>query len=606
MQSEVVVTDQSSIRIGGASGYWGESDMALPQFLNSEPLDYIVFDYLAEITMSILARAREADPSLGYATDFVDAVLAPHLVQIADQGVRIISNAGGVNPEACAAAIRKHIADKNLSLKVAVILGDDLLPQINALAEQAPREMFSEEPFPEAAKVASINAYLGAFPIAKALRDGADIVITGRCVDSAVTLGACIHAFGWQAEDLDRLAGGSLAGHLIECGPQATGGNFTDWEQVADTMAGVGYPIATVYRDGSCEISKPEGTGGLVSIGTVAEQLVYEIGDPSAYFLPDVVCDFTQVELREIAENRVLVKGAKGRGVPSHYKVSMTWADGWRMGMIWFYVGGKARQRAQSFAENALERARRKLKAAGASGFEEELIEIVGDGSHFGNHSLESNSREVALKIAAKHQDKRALMLLLKEITGAGLAAPAGLAGFAGTRPKPSPVIRLFSFLISRSEVSISIDDGAKRMCFSDQSISSDVALYPTLAHPLPALSDASQACVEVPLERLAWGRSGDKGNKANIGVIARKEAYLPWIASSLSEEVVRERFAHFLDSDSVSRYYMPGLNAFNFLLDEALGGGGVASLRNDPQGKSYAQILLQTPVRIPAALLEE
>jgi hypothetical protein len=580
--------------------------MALPQFLNSEPLDYIVFDYLAEITMSILARAREADPSLGYATDFVDAVLAPNLVQISDQGVRIISNAGGVNPEACAAAIRKHIADKNLSLKVAVILGDDLLPQRNRLAEQAPREMFSEEPFPDASKVASVNAYLGAFPIAKALAEGADIVITGRCVDSAVTLGACIHAFGWQDNELDKLAGGSLAGHLIECGPQATGGNFTDWEQVADTMADVGYPIATVYSDGSCEISKPEGTGGLVSVGTVAEQLVYEIGDPSAYYLPDVVCDFTQVELREIGENRVLVTGAKGRGVPSHYKVSMTWADGWRLGMIWFYVGGKARERARSFAENALERARRKLKSAGALGFGEELVEIVGDGSHFGSDSLESNSREVALKIAAKHQDKRALMLLLKEITGAGLAAPAGLAGFAGTRPKPSPVIRLFSFLISRSDVSISIDNGVDRISFCDPSASTEPSVYPTLVHPLPAVADVSTDFVEVPLERLAWGRSGDKGNKANIGVIARKRAYLPWIARALTVDVVCERFGHFLDSDSVSRYFMPGLNAFNFLLDEALGGGGVASLRNDPQGKSYAQILLQTPVLIPAALLEE
>jgi len=600
------MTNQPSIRIGGASGYWGESDMALPQFLNDKSLDYIVFDYLAEITMSILARAREADSSLGYATDFVDAVLAPNLVQIAGQGVRIISNAGGVNPEACAEAIRKHIADKKLSLKVAVILGDDLLPQLGSLAEQAPVEMFSQEPFPDASKIASVNAYLGAFPIAKALDEGADIVITGRCVDSAVTLGACIHAFGWQENELDKLAGGSLAGHLIECGPQATGGNFTDWEHVADTLDDVGYPIATVYDDGSCEITKPEGTGGLVSRGTVAEQLVYEIGDPSAYYLPDVVCDFTQVELHEIGENRVLVTGAKGRGVPSHYKVSMTWADGWRLGMIWFYVGGKASERAQSFAANALERARRKLTAAGAPGFGEELVEIVGDGSHFGRYSQESHSREVALKIAAKHQDKRALMLLLKEITGAGLAAPAGLAGFAGTRPKPSPVIRLFSFLISRSNVSISIGDGIERVSFSDPINSPEPAAYPTLVHPLPAMVDVSAESVEVPLERLAWGRSGDKGNKANIGIIARQEAYVPWVARALTEEVVRERFAHFLNSASVSRYFMPGLNAFNFLLDEALGGGGVASLRNDPQGKSYAQILLQTPVRIPAVLLEE
>lgn len=211
-----------SVRIGGASGYWGESDMALPQFLREGDLDYIVFDYLAEITMSIMARARSVDESLGYATDFVQAVMAPHLAQIAQQGVKILSNAGGVNPLACAQALRDIIDSQGLELKVAVVLGDDLIHQKDELAALGVTEMFSREPFPSVEKIASINAYLGAFPIAEALSQGADIVITGRCVDSAVTLGACIHEFGWTVSDLDCLAGASLAGHLIECGPQAT------------------------------------------------------------------------------------------------------------------------------------------------------------------------------------------------------------------------------------------------------------------------------------------------------------------------------------------------------------------------------------------------
>ena len=593
-----------SIRIGGASGYWGESDMALPQFLRQGDLDYIVFDYLAEITMSIMARARSTDESLGYATDFVQAVMVPNLAQIAEQGVKILSNAGGVNPLACAQALRDAITAAGLELKVAVVLGDDLINQTGELAALGPAEMFSGEAFPPVEKIASINAYLGAFPIAEALGKGADIVITGRCVDSAVTLGACIHEFGWMASDLDCLAGASLAGHLIECGPQATGGNFTDWHDIAESLVDVGYPIATVFADGSCEISKPKDTGGLVSVGTVCEQLLYEIGDPGAYHLPDVICDFTQVTVTELEPGRVRVEGAKGAGVPEQLKVSMTWADGWRLGGIWFYVGASASQRARSFGESAVARARAKLVAMKAPDFDEVLIEVVGDGSHFGAYSLESDTREVAVKVAAKHQDKRALMLLLKELSGVGLAAPAGLAGFAGTRPKPSPVIRLFSFLHNRDSVAIELDNGIQRHAFADSGSSVSTSSY-SVEPEVPAV-DSDVATVQVPLERLAWGRSGDKGNKANIGVIARKPEYLPWIAATLTEACVRERLAHFMGSGAVARYYLPGISALNFLIDDVLGGGGVASLRNDPQGKTYAQILLQTPVNIPAGLLED
>lgn len=593
-----------SVRIGGASGYWGESDMALPQFLREGDLDYIVFDYLAEITMSIMARARSTDESLGYATDFVHAVMAPHLAQIAEQGVKIVSNAGGVNPLACAQALRDIIDSQGLELKVAVVLGDDLIREKGELAALGVTEMFSGEPFPPVEKIASINTYLGAFPIAEALDQGADIVITGRCVDSAVTLGACIHEFGWTASDLDCLAGASLAGHLIECGPQATGGNFTDWHAVADSLVDVGYPIATVFADGSCDISKPKDTGGLVSVGTVCEQLLYEIGDPGAYYLPDVICDFTQVTVTQLEAERVRVEGAKGAGVPEQLKVSMTWSDGWRLGGIWFYVGTNASQRARSFGESAVARARAKLTAMKAPDFDEVLIEVVGDGSHFGAYSLESETREVAIKVAAKHQDKRALMLLLKELSGVGLAAPAGLAGFAGTRPKPSPVIRLFSFLRDRDAVRVELDNGIERHAFVDGPFAVGT-LQQGCVPSVPAV-DSDIATVDVPLERLAWGRSGDKGNKANVGVIARKPEYLPWIAASLTEACVSERLAHFMGSGAVARYYLPGISALNFLIDDVLGGGGVASLRNDPQGKTYAQILLQTPVNIPAGLLED
>ncbi|RZO79496.1 MAG: DUF1446 domain-containing protein [Halieaceae bacterium] len=600
------------IRIGGATGYWGEADLALPQFLAEGDLDFIVFDYLAEITMSIMARAKAADPEKGYATDFVSAIVAPHLAAIAESGVKLISNAGGVNPEACGRAIRQLIEDAGLPLKVAVITGDDLMPKLDQVLNSEPAEMFTGEPTPPRDAIASANAYLGAFPVAEALNQGADIVVTGRCVDSAVTLGACIHRFGWRRNDLDLLAAGSLAGHLIECGPQATGGNYTDWQEVADTLHEVGYPIAEIAADGGVVMTKPQGTGGCVTIGTVGEQLLYEIGDPAAYYLPDVICDFTQVALEQVDQDRVSVAGARGRGVPAQYKTSMTWADGWRAGMIGFYVGARAAQKARIFADEAIQRARRKLSKMGAPDYVDVCVEVVGDESHWGEAARYVRSREVAVKVACRHADRRATDLLMRELTGVGLGAPAGFCAFAGTRPKSSPVIRLFSILADRDLVDIRIHTADQSQSFSDSVESMEtptdavVESIDTESVDTEPLADESAEQIEVPLERLAWARSGDKGDKANIGVMARKREYFPWIAAALTESYVASRFAHFMASPEMDRYALPGLPALNFVLHHALGGGGVASLRNDPQAKGYAQILLDTPVSIPAQLLED
>ncbi len=605
------------IRIGGATGYWGEADLALPQFLAEERMDFIVFDYLAEITMSIMARAKASDPEKGYATDFVTAIVAPHLQRIAESGVKLISNAGGVNPEACGRAIRQLIDDAGLSLKVAVITGDDLMPKVDQLLAAKSQEMFTGEAPPPPEAIASANAYLGAFPIAEALDQGADIVVTGRCVDSAVTLGACIHRFGWQRSDLDSLAAGSLAGHLIECGPQVTGGNYTDWEEVADSLHEVGYPIAEISADGSVVITKPAGTGGCVTRGSVGEQLLYEIGDPGDYRLPDVICDFTRVTLEEIDTDRVLVRGARGAGVPSHYKASVTWADGWRAGMICFYVGAKAAEKARIFADEAIQRARRKLTAMGAPDYVDVSVEIVGDESHWGDAARYVRSREVAVKIACRHQDRRATDLLMREISGAALGAPPGFCSFAGTRPKSSPVIRLFSILVDRDlpEICIHVegqvrpfDDAAAVGIASadDAGISSANGTPSDRSHEASVTAnDNGVELIEVPLERLAWARSGDKGDKANIGVMARKAEYLPWISAVLTSPYVASRFAHFMASPAIDRFELPGLPALNFVLHNVLAGGGVASLRNDPQAKGYAQILLDTPVAIPASLME-
>ncbi len=594
------------VRIGGASGFWGDAARATPQLLNSDGLDYIVYDYLAEITMSIMARARAQDETRGYALDFVTAAMKPNLATIAARGIKVISNAGGVNPLACAEALRGLIAEQGLDLTVACVVGDDLMAAAEQFEAAGTAEMFSGEAFPPASRLQSINAYLGAFPIARALGLGADIVVTGRCVDSAVTLGACIHAFGWGRDDLDQLAMGSLAGHILECGPQATGGNFTDWEQVPG-MANMGYPIAEISPDGSFVCTKPANTGGLVNVGTVSEQMLYEIGDPQAYMLPDVICDFSTATLSQVGDNRVRVAGATGRPAPDTYKVSATYADQFRGGTYMTFYGIDADRKARALGEAVFEASRNVFRAAGLADFSETSIELIGAESQYGSFAETSGSREVAMKIAAKHPDAAGIGVLLKEAVGLGLATPPGLSGFAGGRPKPSPVVRLFSFTVPRDSVNVRILlNGDETAC--DEAYGQPPDPASITRPPAPAKATA-EPDTTVPLVALAWGRSGDKGNKANIGIIARDPAYLPYIYQTLTEEMVGERFAHFLEDTGpgkVERFLLPGSNAINFLLHEVLGGGGVASIRNDPQAKGYAQLLLSCPIPVPTAIAEK
>jgi len=593
------------LRIGGASGFWGDAARATPQLLNSDGLDYIVYDYLAEITMSIMARARAKDETKGYALDFVSAAMKPNLGLIAERGIKVVSNAGGVNPLACVKALRAVISEQGLDLRVACVVGDDLLDSKERLQAAGVSEMFSGESFPPLDKLQSINAYLGAFPIARALELGADIVVTGRCVDSAVTLGACIHAFGWSRDDVDQLAMGSLAGHILECGPQATGGNFTDWEQVPG-MVDMGYPIAEISSDGSFVCTKPDNTGGLVNVGTVSEQMLYEIGDPQAYMLPDVVCDFSTAKIEQVGENRVLVSGATGRPAPDTYKVSATYADQFRGGTYMTFYGIDAHKKARALGEAVFAAAGNAFKAFGMPGFSETSIELLGTESHYGQFSEVDGSREVVMKIAAKHPDMMGIGIMLKEAVGLGLATPPGLSGFAGSRPSPSPVVRLFSCVIPKAQVQVQILLGEETIACDE--VHGEALDINSIPRPATPAAESSEDMVAVPLIALAWGRSGDKGNKANIGIIARDAQYLPYICNTLTEQLVTERFAHFLnntDAGNVERFTLPGSNAINFLLHDVLGGGGVASIRNDAQGKGYAQLLLSCLVPVPAAIAE-
>ena len=587
-----------TLRIGCASGFWGDTEFSAAQLVEHGEIDVLVFDYLAEITMSLLIRAKAKDPKQGYAPDFV-ATIKPLMKQLKSRGIRVVANAGGVNPSACREALAAAAADEGVELKIAAVQGDDLMPQIDSLKSAGVKEMFSGAAFP--AKVMSANAYLGAFPIAAALAAGADIVVTGRCVDSAVALGPLIARFGWTADDLDRLAQGSLAGHLIECGTQTTGGNYTDWASVPgwDDM---GFPIAECRADGSFVITKPPGTGGLVCPSTVGEQMLYEIGDPRAYVLPDVVCDFTGVTLTQAGPDRVEVRGARGRPPTDHAKVSITYADGFRA-MSLFMIGGiDAGAKARRTGAAMLARMRRKFAERGWADFTETSVEAIGAEDTYGPHAMVS-AREVMLKVGVRHPVKDALELFSREVAPMALMSAPAITGFTGGRPKVQPVVRLFSCLVPKSQLTVSIDLGERKLpAPASAGVALDAASLPRVGGPLPAADAYARGSRTVPLVQLAWGRSGDKGDSANIGIIARRPEFLPYIRAAITEEAVARWFAHLVHGE-VRRYDLPGIHALNFTLQEALGGGGIASVRMDPQGKAYAQMLLDHPVTIPADL---
>lgn len=620
------------IRIGGASGFWGDTAAAVPQLLSVDDLDFLVFDYLAEVTLSIMASQKAKSAQAGYASDFVSITLKQHLQTILDRGIRVISNAGGLNPAACVEAISALAEEQGLKVKIAWVLGDDLMQSEASFRASNRIEMYSGSSFPE--RALSINAYLGAEPIACALDAGAQIVITGRCVDSAVTLGAMMHAFGWhrsvQAKPtkamLDRYAQGTLAGHLIECGAQCTGGLFTDWQTVPD-WENIGFPVVQAYADGRFEIFKPEGTGGLISPATVAEQLLYEIGNPAAYVVPDVVCDWTNVSIRASGLDRVLVEGAVGEEAPTQYKVSLTAVDGWKNQALLVIGGEQAQAKAQRTAEALLARTSKMLQQLGLPAYSETHVEIVGSESMYGNASKAMQAREVVLKMAVKSVSKASLELFAREFAPAATSMAPGTTGFGQGRPSPSPVIRLFSFLEDKSKVPVRVMlDGRCVAAWNTDDIEANVALQVDRREqvryqsPQDAMLEAgvdarltataAKAWMDphwpkISLIDIAHGRSGDKGNIANIGLIARRPEDWTWLLAVVDESMLRRVFAH-RQPLRIRRFPLQGIRALNLMLEGVLGGGGMASLHTDNLAKAYAQVLLGAQTPCPPRILHD
>jgi hypothetical protein len=445
------------VRVASGQGFWGDSLDAPRQQVENGPVDYLMLDYLAEVTMSILQKQKERDPAMGYARDFVGAMESV-LDAVTDRGVRVIANAGGVNPPACATAIKGVAEKRGKSLRIGVVTGDDLLPRLNELVQQghvlahmetgAPLETVRD-------RVLSANAYIGSKPIVEALTRGAQVVITGRSTDTALTMAPIRFEYGWKDTDYDLLAAGIIAGHILECGAQCSGGNcLYDWRNIPD-LANVGYPIAEAAADGTFIVTKHPNTGGRVSVHTVSEQLVYEMGDPHAYITPDVVADFTSIRIEDAGPDRVRVFGIKGTAPTDKLKVSIAYRSGYKAVGTLVYSWPDALEKAQ-LADRIL---RERLDRLGLR-FDEVLTEFVGASATHGKLAGEAgaNAPEIQLRVGVRSDDRAAVERFTRELAPLVLNGPPSVTGFAGGRPKVEEIVAYWPALIDKTVVKTNVE----------------------------------------------------------------------------------------------------------------------------------------------------
>jgi hypothetical protein len=593
-----------SVRIGNAQAFWGDRADAAAEMLALEPdLDYLTLDYLAEVSMSILAMQRERDPSAGFAQDFVEVVrsLAPYWT--AGGQCRLIANAGGLNPRGCAEACKKALEEAGCRpLRIGVVTGDDVLEIVQQNPDRATtgdfRNLDTGVPIAEIRdRLVTANAYLGAQPIVEALAAGADIVITGRVADPALTVAPCVHHFNWKDADLNQLGGATVAGHLIECGTQITGGISTDWLEMPD-VAHIGFPIVEVLEDGICIVTKPRGTGGAVTEMTVKEQLLYEIGDPAHYLSPDVAVSFLSLSVEDLGDDRVRVSGAKGKPRPESYKVSATYRDGFRSAGTLTIVGRDAVTKARQCGEIVLQRVR-------DAGFElrDSVIERLGSGDATSRVIQPADSEseafgEVVLRVAIESDTREAAECFSRELMPCITAGPQGTTGYAEGRPRVHPVFRYWPCLIAREAVAPQVEMliTVSNIAGSPPVTARGVVVPPSKGQNISAARTVrkSPTGTQTPthLYHIACARSGDKGSSVNVGVISRSEDWWPFLQTWLTSERVAEFFSP-LGIKDVDRYELSNLRAINFLIHDALNG-----LRTDAQGKAFGQTLLE--MRLP------
>jgi acyclic terpene utilization AtuA family protein len=621
------------------SAFWGDSASASRQLVEAEDakLDYLVGDYLAgtcfinclntdtdalkEVTMGLLARASRSGKTKGprppgYIKEFLTLVLKPLLQTLLDKNIKVITNAGGLDPVGLKELIEAFAAEAGESsrVKVAAVYGDDVLLQKDKLHQAGAITSFDplngagpgEDLVSQRDELLSLNAYLGAEPIAKALAEGANIIVTGRCVDSASIVGPLAFEYGWDfsrlddTATLDHFAAASLAGHILECGAQATGGNFTDWELSAGSghggWANMGYPIATFDGTGAFTVSKPKNTGGLVTRHTVAEQMLYEVLDPENYILPDVVLDLSRVILKQAATDVVRVSGARGKPPTEHLKCTAVRQNGYRVSADMLVFGADAGRKGTVLGEAIVRRCRdvaegelsRASKPADLSLLESDII-IVGAEHSVPAAVANRTSREVVLRVTAKHTRPDVLAILAREVASFATSSAPGLAMFSAGRPKVSPNFSASSLLLRREGVTPIVQVGtgkprsiplATRGC--GKIASSPSALTVRCSESKPPLAQLGSRG-SVRLLDIAVGRSGDKGDSSNIAIIARDPAYYPYIRSQVTPDVMRATMQHVLKPDSIiTRYDVPGISAVNFVLTKSLGGGGLDSLTLD------------------------
>ena len=595
---------KKKIRIGNAGGYWGDDLSALKRQLLGGPLDYITMDFLAEITMSILQRQRATNSELGYAVDFLDQ-LQECLPLIVKKNVRVISNAGGINPIGLGRKIIELAKKLDLNIKVGVVYGDDIvnhLYELTAAGERFTNMETGEDFFKVRPRITSANIYLGAEPVVKALDAGCQIVVTGRVTDTGITLAPMIHEFGWGMDDWDKMAAGIVAGHIIECGAQSSGGNITDWHEVK-SFHNIGYPIIEMTANGEFVVTKHARTGGMVTEKTVKEQLVYEMGDPSNYISPDGVARFDTIQLKQVSKDRVKVFGIKGKPEPDCLKVSMSYEDGWKASGEVLVSGPNAYKKAKVIADIFWNKISHKFEATST--------EMIGSGSCWPRQLSQYEATEMLLRFGVRDYSKEKIKDFGKALSTLILSGPAGMAVTGRGRPKPVLVVAYWPALMHRTRVTakvLTVNTRNEEEFFEIsfpirvQSVAKLVAQKKAVR---PKFRKPTGKLRTVRLQELCYARSGDKGDTCNIGVLARSPEIYNWLLGYLTADKVKAFFAG-ITKGKVVRYELDNLQGLNFLLEETLGGGGTTALIIDPQGKTLAQALLQMTVQAPESLLRK